>query len=105
MKIIGFVFKIIICSILFFIIGIGVVIVLLNFELNWQVILYLLTAGILFAGTLFTVFAKTNKKAKFIFTILFIIFMFMPRMLPYIKHIFDVDACIDSEICSEKNYK
>lgn len=80
-------------------------IVLLNFELNWQVILYLLTSGIVFVGLLFIVFAKTSKKAKFIFIFLFIILMLMSKMLPYIKHVIEVDACIDSGICSEKNYK
>ena len=84
---------------------VGFSIVLLNFKFNWQVILYLLTAGIVFVGLLFIVFAKTSKKAKFIYVILFMIFMLMPKMLPYIKHVIEVDACIDSGICSEKRYK
>ena len=100
-----FIFKLFLCLLLTPIIGVGVIIVLLNFELNWQVVLYLLTVLIVYVGMLYIVFAKTSKKAKFIYVILFMIFMSMSRMLPYIKHAIDVDACIDSGICSEKKCK
>lgn len=55
-----FIFKLFLCLLLTPIIGVGVIIVLLNFELNWQVVLYLLTALIVYVGMLYIVFAKTK---------------------------------------------
>jgi|GEM_PF-1850121 len=100
-----FIFKLFLCLLLTPIIGVGVIIVLLNFELNWQVVLYLLTALIVYVGMLYIVFAKTSKKANAKMLVNFIIHCFFSRMLPYIKHAIDVDACIDSGICSEKKCK
>ena len=76
-----FIFKLFLCLLLTPIIGVGVIIVLLNFELNWQVVLYLLTALIVYVGMLYIVFAKTSKKAKFIYVILFMIFMSMLALI------------------------
>lgn len=55
-----FIFKLFLCLLITPIIGVGVIIVLLNFELNWQVVLYLLTALIVYVGMLYIGFCK-NK--------------------------------------------
>lgn len=99
MKTVILIIKMILCSFLTLLMGICVIIT--GQEINWQVVLYLLSAFFIVIGIWLLAFANPKNKEKIIFVFLLIIFLLLPNFLPYIKHQYDVDSCIDSGICPE----
>lgn len=68
---------------------------------DWQVLLYVLTSVFTIFGIWLIVFIKTKRNTKIIYSIIFFIWLFSPRILPSVIRQFDYDTCVDIGICAE----
>lgn len=68
---------------------------------DWQVLLYVFVSVFTVLGIWLIAFIKTKKNTKIIFTIIFLIWLFSPRILPSVMRQFDYDTCVDIGICAE----
>lgn len=70
-------------------------------EFDWQILLYILVSVFTVLGIWFLAFIKTKRNTKIIYTVIFFIWLFSPRILPSVMRQFDFDSCIDTGICAE----
>lgn len=68
---------------------------------DWQVLLYVLASVFAVFGIWLIAFKKTKRNTKIIYTVIFFIWLFSPRILPSVMRQFDFDTCVDSGICAE----
>lgn len=70
-------------------------------SLDWQVIFYITLGIFSILGAWVNSFFKTPIKIKLLFIILFLIWLFSPRILPSVMRQFDYDIYVDTGICAE----
>ena len=68
---------------------------------DWQVLLYVLASVFTILGIWLIAFIKTKRNIKIIYSVVFFIWLFSPRILPSVMRQFDYDTCVDIGICSE----
>ena len=68
---------------------------------DWQVLLYVLASVLTILGIWLVAFVKTKRNTKIIYSVIFFIWLFSPRILPSVMRQFDFDTCVDIGICSE----
>lgn len=68
---------------------------------DWQILLYILASVFTILGIWLIAFIKTKRNIKIIYSVVFFIWLFSPRILPSVMRQFDYDTCVDIGICSE----
>lgn len=68
---------------------------------DWQVLLYVLASVFMIFGGWLIAFIKTKRNIKIIYSAVFFIWLFSPRILPSVMRQFDYDTCVDIGICAE----
>lgn len=68
---------------------------------DWQVLLYILASVFTILGIWLIAFIKTKRNIKIFYSVIFLIWIFSPRILPSVMRQFDYDTCVDIGICAE----
>lgn len=68
---------------------------------DWQVLLYILASVFMILGIWLITFIKTKRNIKIIYSVVFFIWLFSPRILSSVMRQFDYDTCVDIGICAE----
>lgn len=93
------IFKILFCLFLTLTLGVWSGIVALADKYDLQIILYLTLLILTIVGIWQISFIKTKKIVKLIYLILFISYLFSPKILPSVIKQFNIDNCLDSGGC------
>lgn len=98
--------KIFICAIATVVVGyftllFGIVAIISEKALDWQLLLYTIISILVLLGTWLIAFIKISKKVKIIYALVFFIWLFSPKIFPSVMKQLDFDSCIDTGICPE----
>ena len=70
-------------------------------KIDWQVILFLIFSAFVFGLIWYIAFSIIELKKKVILSLIFIVWLFSPKIIPSVKYAFDFDSCMDIGVCSE----
>ena len=98
--------KVLLCSIFTLIFGVWstyILIIALTHPstFDWQMMIFAIFSLFIIIGIWLISFIKTTKIVKIIYSILLILYIFMPYILPSVMKQIDIDICIDTGICAE----
>lgn len=68
-------------------------------KIDWQVILFLIFSAFVLGLIWYIAFSKIRLKKKVILSLIFIIWLFSPKIIPNVMNAIDIDICLDNGGC------